>query len=225
MIHPPPPSKATQIYAIDWPSSTTFPPAHSGDGFLIEGTCTDLCRVNVRTSDGEYHRYGGMGIRIERAKVRRFNADTGVEIQPEFEASRKVNTGGFLPSSYVSTSAKNVDEITPEAIYEILKDEFSLMRLPCRPAEGVLTFMRNVDCHKDLEVGDQVRLRTDKDSPFIQSVVRTTAGDRSDGGAKIRPDFTAEKSLGDAWTDKIMSTAPPASQDAVEGVDDDEWDD
>ncbi|XP_069322711.1 arpin isoform X3 [Eulemur rufifrons] len=75
------------------------PAAHQGgNGVLLEGELVDVSRHSILDAHGRKERYYVLYIRPSRIHRRKFNPK-GDEIEPNFSATRKVNTG-FLMSSY-----------------------------------------------------------------------------------------------------------------------------
>lgn len=78
----------------------------------------------------------------------------------------------------------------------------------------------------ELEPGQEVRLKTRGNSPFIFSLAKV------DDGTVTRCNFAGDEQAGASWTDKILANKMEAGSGgsagrggAGEGAEDDEWDD
>lgn len=158
---------------------------------------------------------------------RKFNSN-GEEEEPNFDLTKKVNTG-YLHSSYKTEAKGTSDKISwSEADRIIHRPELKAWTEKyCNL--GSMSFWieeRQLD-PLDLEDGDKVRIKSNGDGPFIYSI------------SKIEPDSQTisnaagpEKQVGESWTDKIMDLKaqglPQAATGGTEegaGADDDEWSD
>ena len=76
--------------------------------------------------------------------------------------------------------------------------------------------------HINLAIGQQVRLKTEGNSPIIESLTKLDTDQKL-----LASNYSGGDKTGQSWTDKVMNvreTVPNTSQE-VEGVAEDEWDD
>ncbi|EGW03082.1 UPF0552 protein C15orf38-like [Cricetulus griseus] len=91
-------NKAVQSVRLQ---GTWDPAAHQGgNGVLLEGELVDVSQHSILDAHGRKDRYYVLYIRPSCIHRRKFDPK-GNEIEPNFSATRKVNTG-FLMSSYNS---------------------------------------------------------------------------------------------------------------------------
>lgn len=201
------------------------PAAHQGGkGVLVEGELVDVSRHSIVDAHGRKERYYVLYIRPGRIHHRRFDPQ-GKEIEPNFSATRKVNTG-FLMSSYKVEAKGDTDLLTPEALKRLVnKPELLPLTESLTPNQTVAFWMPEAEMEAmELELGAGVRLKTRGDGPFLESLAKLEAG------TVTKCNFAGDRKTGAAWTDNIM--AQKSSQGAVveireqgDGAEDEEWDD
>ncbi|GAB1292243.1 Arpin [Apodemus speciosus] len=98
---------------------TWDPAAHQGgNGVLLEGELVDVSRHSILDAQGRKERYYVLYIRPSRIHRRKFDPK-GNEIEPNFSATRKVNTG-FLMSSYSGSQGRH-NQLTQEVLKGLVK--------------------------------------------------------------------------------------------------------
>lgn len=149
----------------------------------------------------------------------------GNEIEPNFSATRKVNTG-FLMSSYKVEAKGDTDRLTPEALKGLVnKPELLALTEGLTPEHTVAFWMPESEMEAlDLELGTGVRLKTRGDGPFVDSLAKLGAG------TVTKCNFAGDGKTGASWTDNIMaqksSKATAAeTREQGDGAEDEEWDD
>ncbi|XP_023566138.1 arpin [Octodon degus] len=204
----------------------TWNPAEhqGGNGVLVEGELVDVSRHSIVDANGKKERYYVLYLQPSRIHRRRFDPK-GKEIEPNFSATRKVNTG-FLISSYKVEAKGDSDLLTPEALRGLVnKSELLQLTESLTPDQTVAFWMPEEEMEvMELELGTRVRLKTLGDGPFVDSLAKLEAG------TVTKCNFAGDKKTGASWTDNIM--AQKSSQEAAaetreqgDGAEDEEWDD
>lgn len=206
--------------------STVWQPAvyQSGTGVILEGELIDVSRHVITDVNTHKDRYYVLYIKPSRVHRRKFDAK-GNEIEPNFSETRKVNTG-YLMSSFTVEAKGETDRLSVEELRAtVSKAELERVTAKHAPSQTAAFWIQEGEMHKtELEVGQQLRLKTKGDGPFVFSLARL------DGGSVTKCNFAGDEKAGASWTDKIMAnkpesraTAKPAAQgDAAE---EDEWED
>ncbi|OWK08871.1 ARPIN [Cervus elaphus hippelaphus] len=201
------------------------PAAHQrGDGVLLEGELLDVSRHSISDAHGRKERYYVLYIRPSRIHRRKFDSK-GNEIEPNFSATRKVNTG-FLMSSYKVEAKGDSDRLTLEVLKGLVnKPELLALTDSLTPAETVAFWMPESEMEAmELELGAGVRLKTRGDSPFLDSLAKLEAG------TVTKCNFAGDGKTGASWTDNIMAqkssgAAASETREQGDGAEDEEWDD
>ncbi|XP_052515474.1 arpin isoform X1 [Budorcas taxicolor] len=199
------------------------PAAHQrGDGVLLEGELLDVSRHSISDAHGRKERYYVLYIRPSRIHRRKFDPK-GNEIEPNFSATRKVNTG-FLMSSYKVEAKGDSDRLTPEALKGLVnKPELLALTESLTPAETVAFWMPESEMEAmELELGAGVRLKTRGDGPFLDSLAKLEAG------TVTKCNFAGDGKTGTSWTDNIMAQkslegAAGETREQGDGAADEEW--
>ncbi|XP_074863249.1 arpin isoform X3 [Carettochelys insculpta] len=170
------------------------PPAlQGGDGAIVEGELVAVSRHLLSDVNGRKERYYVLYVRPSQLHRRRFDAQ-GNEREPNFSDTRKVNTG-FLMSSFTRHT----------------------------PSQTVAFWLLETELEKmELELGTQIRLKTQGDSPFIFSLAKLQ------GGTITKCNFAGDRQVGASWTDNIMANRAqggpaPAPREQGDGAEEDEW--
>ncbi|TSS72688.1 Arpin [Bagarius yarrelli] len=147
----------------------------------------------------------------------------GNEIEPNFSESRKVNTG-YLMSSYKLEAKGESDCLTEEQLKsKVNKNELlSITKKHC-PDQAFAFWILEAELEKtELEIGQDIRIKTKGDGPFIFSFAKL------DAGTVTKCNFAGDEAAGTSWTDKIMANKADAASKAKpsalgEGAEEDEW--
>ncbi|KAL1774681.1 AP-3 complex subunit sigma-2 [Sigmodon hispidus] len=199
------------------------PAAHQGgNGVLLEGQLVDVSRHSISDAHGRKERYYVLYIRPSCIHRRKFDLK-GNEIEPNFSATRKVNTG-FLMSSYKTEAKGNTDRLTPELLKGLVnKPELLELTESLTPDQTVAFWMPETEMEvMELELGTGVRLKTRGDGPFIDSLVKLELG------TVTKCNFAGDGKTGASWTDNIMAQKS-SERDTAEvreqgdGAEDAEW--
>ncbi|XP_063052266.1 arpin [Engraulis encrasicolus] len=197
----------------------------SGPGIILEGQLVDVSRHVITDAQSKKERFNVLYIKASRVHRRKFDAK-GDEIEPNFSDTKKVNTG-YLMSSYKVEAKGESDRLSVEELGGIVRraELASITDKHC-PAQSQAFWIAEGEAEKtELEMGQDVRLKTKGDGPFIFSLAKI------DGGTVTKCNFAGDEKAGASWTDKIMANkagaAGAASSAAAqgEGADEDEWDD
>lgn len=206
------------------PVTPSFSLSLRGDGILLEGELLDVSRHSISDAHGRKERYYVLYIRPSRIHRRKFDPK-GNEIEPNFSATRKVNTG-FLMSSYKVEAKGDSDRLTPEALKGLVnKPELLALTDSLTPAETVAFWMPESEMEAmELELGAGVRLKTRGDGPFLDSLAKLEAG------TVTKCNFAGDGKTGTSWTDNIMAQkssegAASETREQGDGAADEEWDD
>uniref|UniRef100_A0A4X1U1Q4 Arpin n=2 Tax=Sus scrofa TaxID=9823 RepID=A0A4X1U1Q4_PIG len=178
--------------------------------------------LGPRRPPGE--RYYVLYIRPSRIHRRKFDPK-GNEIEPNFSATRKVNTG-FLMSSYKVEAKGDTDSLSPEALKGLVnKPELLALTESLTPDQTVAFWMPESEMEAmELEIGAGVRLKTRGDGPFLESLAKLEAG------TVTKCNFAGDGKTGASWTDNIMAQkswegAAAETRGQGDGAEDEEWDD
>uniref|UniRef100_A0A2R9C0I0 Arpin n=1 Tax=Pan paniscus TaxID=9597 RepID=A0A2R9C0I0_PANPA len=199
------------------------PAAHQGgNGVLLEGELIDVSRHSILDAHGRKERYYVLYIWPSHIHRRKFDAK-GNEIEPNFSATRKVNTG-FLMSSYKVEAKGDTDRLTPEALKGLVnKPELLALTESLTPDHTVAFWMPESEMEAmELELGAGVRLKTRGDGPFLDSLAKLEAG------TVTKCNFTGDGKTGASWTDNIMAQkcsegAAAEIREQGDGAEDEEW--
>ncbi|XP_053769030.1 arpin isoform X3 [Desmodus rotundus] len=169
-------------------------------------------------------RYYVLYVRPSLIHRRRFDPK-GNEIEPNFSATRKVNTG-FLLSSYKVDAKGETDRLTHEALKALVnKPELLALTESLTPEQTVAFWMPESEMEAlELELGVGVRLKTRGDGPFLDSLAKLEAG------TVTKCNFAGDRQTGASWTDNIMAqkssqAATVETREQGDGAEDAEWDD
>ncbi|XP_075898650.1 arpin [Nelusetta ayraudi] len=195
----------------------------SGEGVLLEGKLLDVSRHAISDDNGQKVRYYVLYIKPSRIHQRKFDA-SGKEIEPNFSDTKKVTTG-HLMSSYKTEAAGTSDRLSEERLSAMVnKPELVKMTDRHRPSGTWAFWYPESEMDKtELETGQEVRLKTRGNSPFIFSLAKV------DSGTVTKCNFAGDTQAGASWTDKIMANKADAVSSQAggegEGAAEDEWDD
>ncbi|KTF82028.1 hypothetical protein cypCar_00006598 [Cyprinus carpio] len=206
-------------------SSTWDPLVHqSGHGVILEGTVLDVSRHVITDVNNRKERYNVLYIKPSRIHRRKYDSK-GNEIEPNFSDTRKVNTG-YLMSSFKVEAKGETDCLNERQLSDIVnKDQLVKVTAKHCPSQAFAFWISEVEMDRtELESGQEIRLKTKGDGPFIFSFAKL------DGGTVTKCNFAGDENAGASWTEKIM--ANKADQEDAgksggqgEGADDEEWDD
>lgn len=195
----------------------------SGNGVLLEGKLLDVSRHTITDVNSQKARFYVLYIQPSRIHQRKFDAK-GMEMEPNFSDTKKVNTG-YLMSSY-KVEAKGETDRLSEADLSALVNKSELIKITDKhkPSGSWAFWYPESEMDKtDLEIGQEVRLKTKGNGPFIFSLAKI------DGGTVTKCNFAGDEKAGASWTDKIMANKSSADSGKPEGegdgAEDDEWDD
>ncbi|KAM9481243.1 arpin [Clarias gariepinus] len=196
----------------------------SGAGVILEGTFVDVSRHAVTDINNKKVRYNALYVKPSRIHYRKYDSK-GNEIEPNFSETRKVNTG-YLMSSYKQDAKGESDRLTEEQLKGIVnkKELLSITQKHC-PNQAFAFWILEAELEKtELEIGQDIRLKTRGDGPFIFSFAKV------DAGTVTKCNFAGDEAAGKSWTDKIMANKADAPSkvkpsELGEGVEEDEWDD
>ncbi|KAL0619714.1 Arpin [Plecturocebus cupreus] len=149
---------------------------HGGNGVLLEGELMDVSRHSILDAHGRKERYYVLYIWPSHIHRRQFDAK-GNEIEPNFSATRKVNTG-FLMSSYKVEAKGDTDRLTLEELKQLVnKPELLVLTERLTPDHTVAFWMPESEMEAiELELGTGVRLKTRGDGPFLELMGWARAG-------------------------------------------------
>ncbi|XP_020376371.2 arpin isoform X3 [Rhincodon typus] len=177
-----------------------------------------------RTLYAFQHRYFILYIQPTRIHKRKFDS-AGVEIEPNFSETKKVNTG-YLMSSFKVEAAGQTDKISVEDLKRLInKPELIKISEKHTPKQSLAFWISEGEMEDiELEVEDGLRLKTLGDSPFIFSLAKM------DAGTVTKCNFAGGEQVGASWTDNVFAAKHKTEQEAKvstqgEGADEDEWDD
>ncbi|XP_068460279.1 arpin isoform X2 [Clinocottus analis] len=199
------------------------PPVSSGPGVILEGKLLDVSRHAISDGSSQKLRFYVLYIKPSRIHQRKFDA-SGKEIEPNFSDTKKVNTG-FLMSSYKVEPKGASDRLSEQQLSLVVnKAELLEVTEQHRPAGSWAFWYPEARIEQtELEAGQQVRLKTSGDGPFIFSLAKV------DGGSVTKCNFAGDDGAGASWTDKVLSNRAAASATTTagegEGAGEEEWDD
>ncbi|XP_053283792.1 arpin [Pleuronectes platessa] len=196
--------------------------SESGAGVLLEGKLLDVSRHVISDVKNQKVRFYVLYVKPSRIHRRRFDA-RGNEMEPNFSDTKKVNTG-FLMSTYKVEAKGETDILSHEQLSTIVdKDELMRITDKHRPSGTWGFWYPEAEMDKtELETGQDVRLKTRGNSPFIFSLAKV------DGGSVTKCNFAGDENAGASWTDKIMANKSEPGNTKMsgdgEGAGEDEWD-
>uniref|UniRef100_A0A8C0KSD4 Arpin n=1 Tax=Canis lupus dingo TaxID=286419 RepID=A0A8C0KSD4_CANLU len=199
------------------------PAAHQGgEGVLLEGELVDVSRHSILDAHDKKERYYVLYIRPNRIHRRKFDPK-GNEIEPNFSATRKVNTG-FLMSSYKVEAMGDTNRLTPDMLKALVqKPELLALTESLTPDQTVAFWIPESEMEAmELELGTGVRLKTRGDGPFLESLAKL------DAGTVTKCNFAGDGKTGASWTDSIMAQkssegAMAETREQGDGAEDEEW--
>ncbi|CAL8262573.1 unnamed protein product [Merluccius merluccius] len=194
----------------------------SGPGVLLEGKLLDVSRHVVTDLHNHKVRFYALYIKPSRIHQRRFDA-SGKEIEPNFSDTKKVNTG-YLMSSFKVEAKGESDRLSEQQLAGVVNQPELVKITSKHTPRGALAFWypeAQMD-NTELEMGQDVRLKTTGNGPFIFSLAQV------DAGTVTKCNFAGDESAGASWTDKIMANkagAGGAQKNSGEGqgAEEDEW--
>ncbi|XP_078590790.1 arpin-like isoform X2 [Branchiostoma floridae x Branchiostoma japonicum] len=193
-----------------------------GSGVILEGVIESRSRhVIVDTSQAKF-RYIVLHVRPSRAHRRKFDSE-GREVEPNFSDTWKVNTG-YLHSSYKVEARGQTDRLSAaELEAAVTSAELSGLTQQVH-RDGCLPFWVGEEelVGMELNSGDNIRLKTRGDGPFIYNVAQL------DGATSQVSNFAGGNMVGSSWTEKVMAVKRDQEERREEenqGVEEDEWDD
>ncbi|XP_078590789.1 arpin-like isoform X1 [Branchiostoma floridae x Branchiostoma japonicum] len=167
-------------------------------------------------------RYIVLHVRPSRAHRRKFDSE-GREVEPNFSDTWKVNTG-YLHSSYKVEARGQTDRLSAaELEAAVTSAELSGLTQQVH-RDGCLPFWVGEEelVGMELNSGDNIRLKTRGDGPFIYNVAQL------DGATSQVSNFAGGNMVGSSWTEKVMAVKRDQEERREEenqGVEEDEWDD
>ncbi|XP_078386320.1 arpin [Cetorhinus maximus] len=195
-----------------------------GPGAVLEGELLSVSRHQINSSGRSPERYFILYIQPTRIHKRKFGLD-GVETEPNFSETKKVNTG-YLMSSFKVEAKGQTDKISVEELKRLInKPELVRISEKHTPDQSLAFWILEREMENiELEVGDGIRLKTRGDSPFICSLAKI------DAGTVTKCNFAGDEKVGASWTDKVFAAKPKNEQEAKastqgEGAEEDEWGD
>ncbi|XP_075063902.1 arpin [Mixophyes fleayi] len=196
----------------------------SGQGVLLEGALEDYSRHVITDTKGKKERWYILYLRPSKIHRRKFDSK-GNEIEPNFSDTKKVNTG-FLLTSYKVEAKGETDRLSTDELKHIVNKK-DLMRISDRfiPKDTVAFWLPEAETEKtELELGEQLRVKTLGDGPFLFSLAKL------ESGTVTKCNFAGDAQTGASWTDNIMANKSHSNAPATEargqgdGAEDDEWD-
>ncbi|XP_060709043.1 arpin isoform X4 [Hemiscyllium ocellatum] len=193
-----------------------------GPGVVLEGKLRAISRHHIIESGKSTHRYFILYIEPTRIHKRQFDS-AGVETEPNFSETKKVNTG-YLMSSFKVEPAGQTDKISVEDLKRLInKPELIKISEKHTPSHSLAFWILEGEMENiELQVEDGLRLKTLGDSPFIFSLAKM------DAGTVTKCNFAGGEKVGTSWTDNVFAAKCKTEQEAKtstqgEGVDEDEW--
>ncbi|XP_069481320.1 arpin [Ambystoma mexicanum] len=194
-----------------------------GNGVILEGDLMDFSRHAITDINNKKERWYVLYVRPSRIHRRKFDPK-GNEIEPNFSDTKKVNTG-FLLSSYKVEAKGETDKLSTKELNGLVaKPELVKVTQRHTPSGTVAFWLSEAEIEKtELELGEQLRLKTQGDGPFIASFATLSSG------TVTKCNFAGDKQAGASWTDNVMAMKSKACaadepRGQGDGAEDDEWD-
>lgn len=212
------PLKNLPVVTKQWKGEWNPEQWQTGPGVLIEGIIITVSRITIAFPSAKT-KYFIFQIKASEAWKRKFDPH-GKELEPNLIKAQKVTTG-YL-NLYTEKANTESDAIRLEEVPSFVKN--TELENICPPSSGCLPFwalestLKNIDT--EVLVGQQVRLKTCGNSPFISTIAKI------DASSATTSQFTGSQTVGDKWTNKIMNVKQQIEEvtEPGSGVDDDEWD-
>ncbi|XP_023368288.1 arpin isoform X4 [Otolemur garnettii] len=129
-------------------------------------------------------------------------------------------------SSYKVEAKGDSDRLTPEELKKLVnKPELLALTESLTPTQTVAFWVPESEmASMELELGAGLRLKTQGDGPFLESLVKL------ESGAVTKCNFAGDGKTGVSWTDNIMAQksserATAKIREQGDGAEDEEWDD
>uniref|UniRef100_F7AF12 Arpin n=1 Tax=Monodelphis domestica TaxID=13616 RepID=F7AF12_MONDO len=205
------------VHSIRLPGSWDPAAYQRGNGILLEGELVDVSRHNISDANGKKERYYVL-----------YLSASGVH-RGEFFCRRKEFESEFSSASclvlWPEVEAKgDTDRLLPMELKGLVeKPELLVVTGSHTPDQTFAFWIPEAEIEKiELELGAEVRLKTQGDGPFIGSLAKLEAG------TVTKCNFAGDGQTGASWTDNIMaqkSLEGTASEirGQGDGAEDDEW--
>ncbi|KAJ0044129.1 hypothetical protein NL108_010682, partial [Boleophthalmus pectinirostris] len=138
-----------------------------GNGVLLEGKLLDVSRHTITDIHNHKTRFYVLYVQPSRIHQRKFDAK-GLEIEPNFSDTKKVNTG-YLMSSYKVEAKGQTDRLSEVDLSALVnKNELIKITDKHKPSGSWAFWYPESEMEKnELETGQEIRLKTKGNSPFI----------------------------------------------------------
>ncbi|XP_067874445.1 arpin isoform X2 [Heterodontus francisci] len=167
-----------------------------GPGVVLEGKLQQLSRHQIIDSGKSSNRYFILYIQPTQIHKRKFDS-AGMEIEPNFSETKKVNTG-YLMSSFKVEAKGQTDKISVEELKKLI-DKAELVRISEKhtPDRSLAFWISEGEMENiELEIGDGLRLKTNGDSPFIcEKVQGCLKSSQPSDGERKKGSSTVEQSV------------------------------
>uniref|UniRef100_A0A8D0L377 Arpin n=1 Tax=Sphenodon punctatus TaxID=8508 RepID=A0A8D0L377_SPHPU len=116
------------------------------------------------------------------------------------------------------------DRLSPEELEQLVsKPELVSLTQRLTPSQAVAFWLPESEMENmELELGTEIRLKTQGDSPFIFSLAKL------DAGTVTKCNFASDEQAGASWTDNILANKAPGGpvtepRGQGDGAENDEW--
>src|SRR6218665_1381339 len=218
------PLSALPVGTVEWKTKRIPTKYQNVHGFLLEGSVTKRLRHVINDSSKTKTRYYLIITKVRRAHRRVFNS-SGVEIEPNFSETQKIRTG-FLHSSYKTAPKGETDALTFPEVTGLLEPSDLANITEKNKQQGCVALWMEERQLEGVEIndGDEIRLKTKGNGPFVESFVKLNVE------SSVVGNYADRDNVGASWTDKVMLVKASQSETVAaqskdnEGAADDEWD-
>lgn len=218
------PLSALPVATVEWKTKWIPTKYQNGQGILLEGSVTKRLRHVINDSSKTKTRYYLIITKVRRAHRRVFNS-SGVEIEPNFSETQKIRTG-FLHSSYKTAPKGETDALTFPEVTGLLEPSDLANITEKNKQQGCVALWMEERQLEGVEIndGDEIRLKTKGNGPFVESFVKLHVE------SSVVGNYADRDNVGASWTDKVMLVKASQSETVAaqskdnEGAADDEWD-
>lgn len=217
------PLSALPVATVEWKTNWKPTKYQNGPGVLVEGSVTNRLRHVISDSAKIKTRYYVILTKVRRAHRRVFNS-AGVEVEPNFSDTQKIRTG-FLHSSYKTAPKGQTDALTFTEVIDLLEPSDLASITEKNKQQGCVALWMEEKQLEGVELndGDEIRLKTKGNGPFVESFVKLNAE------SSVMGNYADRDNVGASWTDKVMLVKASQSETVTqskdnEGAADDEWD-
>nr|XP_029490929.1 arpin-like [Oncorhynchus nerka] len=175
---------------------------------ILEGKLVDVSRHVITDINKGKLTFSVSYIKSSQIHQRKCDAK-GMEIEPNFSDTKKVNTGNLV----LIQGGGEIDRLTEVQLENLMTKEDLVNVTGKNCPSGTYTFWHpegEID-KIELETGQDIRLKTKGNGQFKSNFIFSLA--KVDGGTVTKCNFAGDEKAGASWTDKIMANKSDVSNE------------